>query len=234
MSNRYAVVVARFNESIDWLRLFDTSSQFRDAKLPASNIPLESKSSVVIYNKGRMLGDKYKVVTMENKGLEVSAYLRYIVDNYEVLPDVVFFCQGAIHDHVFDMRRSSIFDKYINLGNNNESQTWTVGALMNGMDETGRLRFWNGELADAGMNIEEFFRTFVDDDPAIDLKNDFKIYSAAIFSVRRERIRSRPLEFYKRLLEMPALQAMRPEVAYFFERSWYYIFNCSKPLLTKH
>ena len=218
MSDSYAVVVARFNENIDWLRIFD-------AKLPVSKIPLESKSSVVIYNKGRMLGDKYKVVSMENKGLEVSAYLRYIVDNYEALPDVVFFCQGAIHDHVFNMSRYSIFEKYIDLGEADCSATWTVGQVDSGFDR-GRLRFWNGELADAGMNVEEFFRQYVDDNPAIDLKNNFKIYSAAIFSVRRERILSRPLEYYRQLLEMPALQALRPEVAHFFERSWYYIFNC--------
>jgi hypothetical protein len=223
----YAVVVARYNENIDWLKIFDASSQFRDARLPASKIPLESKSSVVIYNKGRMLGDKYKVVPMENKGLEVSAYLRYIVDNYEVLPDVVFFCQGAIHDHVFDMSRHSIFEKYIDLGEAVCSETWTVGQVDSGF-ERGRLRFWNGELADAGMNVEEFFRDYVDDDPAIDLRVGYRIYSAAIFSVRRELIQSRSVEYYRRLLEMPALNYLRPEVAHFFERSWYYIFNCHK------
>jgi len=223
----YAVVVARYNENIDWLRIFDSSSQFRDAKLPASKIPLESTGSVVIYNKGRMLGDKYKVVPMENKGLEVSAYLRYIVDNYDALPEVVFFCQGAIHDHVFDMSRHSIFENYIDLGEAVCSATWTIGQVDSGF-ERGRLRFWNGELADAGMNVEEFFRNYVEDDPAIDLRADFKIYSAAIFSVRRELIRSRSLEYYQQLLAMPALAHLRPEIAHFFERSWYYIFNCHK------
>ena len=211
MSDRYSVVVARYNENTDWLKIFD----------PAS---------VVIYNKGRMLGDKYKVVSMVNKGLEVSAYLRYIVDNYERLPEVVFFCQGSIHDHVFDMHRASIFDTYINLGDHMCSQTWSVGAVDSGF-EAGRLRFWNGELAGADMDVEKFFRSHVDDDPAINLREGFKIYSAAIFSVRRERILSRPLRYYKELLEMPALQALRPEVAHFFERSWYYIFNCHRNVL---
>ena len=204
----YAIVVARYNENVDWLRIFDSAS-------------------VVIYNKGRMLDDKYKVVKMENKGLEVSAYLKYIVDNYEDLPEVVFFCQGAIHDHVFDMRRASIFDKYINLGDISCSETWSVGAVNDGF-VNGRLRVWNGELTDAGMNVEEFFRKYIDEDPAINLYENFKVYSAAIFSVRRERILSRPLSYYKELLEMPALQSMRPEVAHFFERSWYYIFNCHR------
>ncbi len=204
----YAVVVARYNESIDWLRIFDAAS-------------------IVIYNKGRMLGDKYKVIPMENKGLEVSAYLRYIVDNYDTLPDVVFFCQGAIHDHVFDMRRSALFEKYIDLGEKMCSQSWTIGQVDSGF-EAGRLRYWNGELADAGMDVEEFFHEYVDSDPMINLRDGYKIYNAAIFSVRRELIGSRPREYYQRLLEMPALAYQRPEVAHFFERSWYYIFNCHR------
>jgi hypothetical protein len=204
----YKVVVARYNENVDWLRMFN-------------------RKSVIIYNKGRPLPEyPIEVIQLENKGLESATYLRYVIDNYDKLPDIVFFTQGRINDHVREMSRDYIFRRYIEI--DKFSKSFYNGRINDGFTDN-RLRVWNGELADAGMDVVQFFNEYVNTNKdEIDLYNNFKIYAAAIFSVSRDLIRSRPKEYYERLYNLDALKHQRPEVAHFFERSWFYIFNCHK------
>jgi hypothetical protein len=69
----------------------------------------------------------------------------------------------------------------------------------------------------------DFFREFVDD--SIREHQVITIYWGAIFSIRKEYIRSRPLEYYKKLISQTQLDILEPESGHFFERSWFYIFN---------
>ena len=202
----YKVVVARYNENIEWLKMFDYRS-------------------VVVYNKGKMLPEyPFEIISVENTGLESSTYLRYIIDNYNNLPDVVFFTQGQINDHVNSMSRDYIFKRYIEI--DKYSKTYYKGTVSDGFTDH-RLRYWNGELDDAQMTSVDFFNNYINtNNDNIDLFTNFNIYSAAIFSVSRERIQSRPKEYYERLFNIESLNKKRPEIAHFFERSWFYIFNC--------
>jgi hypothetical protein len=209
---KYNVVVSRYNEVINLLNIFDPKT-------------------VIVYNKGSNLSNYPMNVVimeekMENKGLESSSYLKYIIDYYDNLPDIVFFTQGRIDDHLIETSRHAIFSKYIHV--DKFSKTSRPLCLDAGF-ENNHLRYWNGELADAGMDVIDFFNKYVNvNNDEIDLFNNFHIFFTAIFSVSRDLIRSRPKEYYERLYNMEALNYQRPEVAHFFERSWFYIFNCHK------
>lgn len=71
------LVVARYNEDISWLG---------DVKIP-----------YLIYDKGDVSPDGIKA---GNIGLDPETYLSFIIENYDSLPDRVFFTQGNPFDHV--------------------------------------------------------------------------------------------------------------------------------------
>ena len=76
----YQIVVARYNENIDWLR------------------PIQEQC--IFYNKGKeLLQEVDSQICLENVGRESHTYLRYIIDNYDGFPDVVVFTQARISDH---------------------------------------------------------------------------------------------------------------------------------------
>jgi hypothetical protein len=204
-SVNYQVVVARYNESVDWLSMFK---------------PVR----VRIYNKGEPLPNSpYKVIPLPNVGREAHTYLQYIVDNYYNLPSVVFFTQGRIDDHVKPLTREYVFQNFINIDTICK-RAWR-DVLTSGFKEN-RLLEWKGALAPASCDALEFFKRYI----GAEIPSPAYIYWGGIFSVKREYIRSRPLEFYKSLLELPELQHSNCEVAHFFERMWFYVFNCDKPL----
>lgn len=74
----YQIVVARYNENIDWTNKF---------------------SNVLLYNKGKELTTKTDVISLKNVGREGHTYYTYICDHYEELSDYIFFLQGNPFDH---------------------------------------------------------------------------------------------------------------------------------------
>ena len=202
----YQVVVARYNESTDWLSMF-------------------KPSRVHIYNKGDTISNSpYNVVQLPNVGREAHTYLQFVVDNYDKLPDVVFFTQGRIDDHVNPLTKEYVFQHFINIDGICK-RAWR-DVITSGF-KGNRLLEWKGELAPASCDALEFFKRYISG--GADAPFPSYIYWAGLFSVKKERILSRPLEFYKTLLELPELQHANCEVAHYFERMWFYLFNCDKP-----
>lgn len=80
----YRLVIARYNESLDWLT--------DDNELLANSI---------VYNKGEPIGLQSEVTLSNdpNYTREADSYLSYIIDNYHQLPDYVFFSQGNPFEH---------------------------------------------------------------------------------------------------------------------------------------
>lgn len=72
------LVVARYNENIDWIS---------ELELPFT-----------IYNKGTQ-GNIENSIKIPNVGRESETYLRYIKDNYYNLPETVVFLQGDPFPH---------------------------------------------------------------------------------------------------------------------------------------
>jgi len=67
------LVVARYNENIEWTKQF---------------------SDVVIYNKGKSDVNEYNPIILPNVGREGHTYYKYIYDNYDNLEDFTAFLQG--------------------------------------------------------------------------------------------------------------------------------------------
>lgn len=75
------LIVARYNENLDWIK---------NINLPHT-----------IYNKGEDIesNEYLSVVPLINKGRESDTYLRFIIDNYDTLPENIIFCQGNPFEH---------------------------------------------------------------------------------------------------------------------------------------
>lgn len=92
-SQKMTMVVARYNENLDWLK--------------------EVPWNYIVYNKGEDLPAwiKNEIKLQDNIGREAYAYLTYIVDNYDTLPDYIIFAQGYPFDHSRDfIKKINDFD----------------------------------------------------------------------------------------------------------------------------
>ena len=93
----HAMVVARYAEDVSWV-----GDAVRDSAW---------LSSALIVNKGETavdasgFPDGVRVTAAPNVGREGGTYLRYIVDNYDSLPDHLWFVQGDPFEHSPDFLR---------------------------------------------------------------------------------------------------------------------------------
>ena len=77
MSKTIVVVVARYNENIEWTKQFP---------------------NVTIYNKGEKLNENNEIM-LDNVGREGHTYFYHIYNNYENLSDYIVFLQGDPFEH---------------------------------------------------------------------------------------------------------------------------------------
>jgi hypothetical protein len=87
----YCIVVARYNENVEWTKQFE---------------------NVIIYNKGDKLTDNFHAIILNNVGREGHTYYKHIYDNYDKLSDYTIFLQGNPFDHSPNI--ISNINKYIN------------------------------------------------------------------------------------------------------------------------
>lgn len=91
----FCIVVARYNENVEWTKQF---------------------KNVLIYNKGTKLDDNsYNEIFLNNVGREGHTYYKHICDNYDNLPEYTIFLQGRPFDHSPNIIRNlTFFTKHIN------------------------------------------------------------------------------------------------------------------------
>lgn len=225
-------VISRYAEDISWL------------------IPLFRQC--IVYNKGRALDLAFCDVhehAVPNVGRESETYLRFIIDNYECLPDVTVFSQGAITDHIQHWAWTPICG-----GRDLTSdpaaflQELAVQAAAHGISEPSETfdaatkhpswrRDWNnvcdGALWYGGperyhncmpIAFDAWFEQHIGRYPTA----RFIAHTCGLFAVRRDFIRSRSLEFYQRLHACVKWHH-DPVEGHFLERSWHYIFCEPEP-----
>lgn len=142
------LVVCRYNEDISWLQ--DT----------------ELKS--IVYDKN--IG--------ENIGRESEAFTRYIVENYNNLPEIIVFLQGNPFHHCSDL-----WEKIKNYQN---------GVSFLGTSFTDDI-YGHPNL---GINLKEYVDKYV----SLDIKNTkFNFAAGAQYIVPRENILNKPKEFWEKL-----------------------------------
>lgn len=202
----YHIVVARYNEDTSWLP--------------------QSDPYVKIYNKGQVhaLGQTHEYLSLPNIGRESHTYLTYIVENYDSLPDIVFFTQGSL-DHTGGLS----LEQFTSItGDCSENYHVTRGPYYT-FDPDGHLRdnvHYGDDLYPCEFNFYDWFTKYISSE--INPRGDITWYMGATFSVKSERILTRSREYYMGLLAQFPDGESNPEVGHYFERSWYYMFNCNK------
>lgn len=175
------LVVSRFKEDFFWL-----------AQAKVDRIHLYNKSGQLL----RFAGSKTVAHEMENVGRESFVYCTHIVENYDSLPEILIFCQAKPFDHyanfmaaiakptiaemgavLQDGRNVLVSEDLVFFGHiwphYIDSNEWTKDTL---------AAVW-----------EKFF-----DGPVPVLVSSW----GAMFAVKREIIRKRPLRFWSDLTEM--------------------------------
>lgn len=211
MTTKY--VVCRYNEDLSWL----------------TSLP---KEEVIVYNKGQVCNEhKWDTILAPNIGREAESYLRYIIDNYHDLPDVVVFTQGRISDHVSCGSCGAGFLKTIageaRVHGNSRTRLTIAQETDEFTNPTWNLKngtwYLDSHYKAGNITFNDWFLSIL----SMPLVYPMYLYWNALFAVSKERIRSRSLQFYERLIEQVNYSSS-PVEAHFFERAWYYIFNCHK------
>jgi len=200
----FMIVIAHYDEDLEWTK-----------KLPAENI--------VVYSKGALPDVPYTIIKLPNIGLEAHTYLTYIIDNYDSLPDVVFFMQGRDDcikaEQIMDSIQ--IFQEYPNImfaSNRIDNRHITDMFL----DSNYHIHQWKGQdLYMCKDNFVEWFKKYVD--KHLPYKNIFLANLGACFAVSKEAILSRPKDYYVSLKSQ--FSERFEEIVHFIERSWVYVFN---------
>ena len=116
----HIIIISRYNENIDWIdQLIDLNKWI---------------CNIVIFNKGEddLLITRPDIVNeykMENIGREGDTYLQYIINNYDNLPDHIWFLQANPFDHSPDFIQLMSEDSI--KGYNNSYQGLTYKYLNN-------------------------------------------------------------------------------------------------------
>jgi hypothetical protein len=84
------VIISRYEEDVSWLENYNFD--------------------YIIYNKGSELSSDYNVSNIDNIGNNQRDIFKYIIENYDNLPDVMTFIQGDPFEHC----KKEKFDKLIN------------------------------------------------------------------------------------------------------------------------
>ena len=119
------IVVARYNESLEWTR----------------NIS-NTRTKCIIYNKGSKLDHIGPIIHLPNVGREGHTYLYHIINNYDNLSEYTMFLQGQPFDHTPYLESILASDEWkkpfhvmsLNIHNrtiNNEHNPYTMLELYN-------------------------------------------------------------------------------------------------------
>ena len=198
MSNLH-IVIARYNESLSWLDTCLTPVQRR---------------SVWIYNKGPdPISSQIK--TLPNVGREAHTYLTYIVENYESLPERVYFLQGDPFPHLEFPPTFEMVQKWF--------RAWDIQINRDGFSKNIKQsivdrNYREPDTDPCSLNFEDWMEAHV-----APFRSPIRWYMGAIFGIFGSKIKNRSKEYYINLLE--EVQTLKPETAYYLERAWFYVFQ---------
>ena len=176
MSNLH-IVIARYNESLDWLDTCLTPQQRR---------------SVWIYNKGPDSVSS-QIKTLPNVGREAHTYLTYIIENYDNLPERVYFLQGDPFPHLqfepsFDMVQTWFRAWDIQINRDGFSKNIKV-------DEIDR-NYRELNTDPCSLNFGDWMEAHV-----APFRSPIQWYTGAIFGVSGSNIKNRSKDYYIKLLK---------------------------------
>lgn len=209
----FEIVIAKYNENIDWCKCIEHLVTIYDKNDISKNI-IDKKYGYI--NK--------KIIKLPNVGRESHTYLYHIIKNWNNLAEKTLFIQGKIEDH-------SILPIPLYCFNQPEMIAHHYFYNIHFKDGEGNhikhIDKWlkeydNGLIKSSNMTFNEFW-LLLNNTPVKHFSN-LKWCPGAIFSVSKKLIKSRSLDFYKQLLDI-VNHHKNPEEGHYFERCWYYIFH---------
>lgn len=209
------IVVARYNENVDWLK-----------KEPFN------KFKHIIYEKGPNLLNCERCHKLKNVGREGHTYLHYIIENYDKLPNIVVFLPGSAMDiksYHKQMKTLEIMNMLLNSKDDIISRC-VDGDLMDSLKDFILAEYGSSNMENLGINnerklqeapIRPFGKWFETNFPNIKKVTD--IWYNGIFVVTKEQILKNPKELYVSLLKQLDSHS-NPEVGHYMERAWASLF----------
>ena len=167
---------------------------------------VDPEIDVLVYDKFALSSiATVKSKLLPNIGREAHTYLHHIVENYNNLDDMTTFCQGNPFAH----HPPFLIELHQPMSGFRMHAHQTRWALI-----------WNGVWANELMHLPDFYRQLFDTD--VYDRKPFCYWEGAQFSVSREIILNRSLEFYKKALRMTEIDEF---AAWKIERLWHEIFG---------
>ena len=197
------VVVARHAEPVAWVR----------------NVP--SSARVSVYDKGGDLDPGRlpwaRIERLENVGHEAHAYLHHLVERYDDLAEVTFFCQGHPFDHAWDLHDVL---RAVAAGRERVAGFRWLGFVIDTDDPLGHRLFvpWTKNLDGRELHVDRFHETLF----GAPAPQHIPFYLGAQFAVTAAQARTRPRDFYRQARD---LARSFPDAAHCFERLWDRVFG---------
>ena len=204
---RHRVVVARWDEDVSWVKdyphvIYDKGGG--DGYIVTLTLPSPDGADEV-----HRRGELNVVRIYENpEGHESHTYLHHIISQYDALDAWTTFCQGWPFDHARNFEREWKAEPVSGFG-------W-VGDWMPTDDGDGKPHHLQAILP-VGRAFEAIFGR-----PA---RESYTFVAGAQFVVSRERIRSRPREFYEKVQALGFTDGLEKDWGYTMERLWGYVLN---------
>lgn len=217
MDKTVEIVVARYNENLEWLK----------------HHPF-SEYNVIIYNKGTN-NDFYKpkklkyIENLENVGKCDHTYLYHVIKNYNKLSDITIFLPGSCNMK-WKQKKAKKMISQINKNNQavilyNENMENVLDKIYNfyldfyeNAFEVNRIGNSNSDFEPS--KIRPFGKWYNYHFSDINLKY---VTYGGIFSISKNDIQNNSQYFYQDFLNEISNSA-NPEVGHYIERSWYSIF----------
>lgn len=228
-----ALVVARYNEDLEWLR----------------DEPF-NKYYTIIYNKG--VNDNFykpinsKIINLENIGRCDQTYLYHIIKNYKNLANVTIFLPGSINlPHKINKAKKTVkmadktrktciyYDGYFKEGVANKYYDfqlahWSSSDPKNKeiISNTSGSGSGSGSSSGSGSeltlaDIRPFGKWY--DAHFKNIKAKHVVYYG-IFAISKETIKNNSKKYYEDLIK-EFKNSSNPEVGHYFERSWFAVFK---------
>lgn len=197
------LVVAHYNESLDWL------NEMHEAH-PNVEIFVYTKARIEMMPLSTSLPPTVRIIKLPNVGRESHTYLHHIIENFDALADFTVFTQANPFDHrtrhqMLQTFMTSTEDFFPPLSHNRVPPEW---------------KFVTGSIKNSGTTIGGWWKKMFNTPYPTDT-----LYTAwnGIFSVHKSRIISKPKSFYETLISSIS-HHFNPEEGHFFERTWGNIF----------
>jgi len=224
------IVIAHYNEDLFWVK-----------KIIHNEI-----SNIYIYSKYDKKDEKFnneyfenlnpKVILKKvpNVGREAETILRYCYEQYNNLNEGVIFLQGRPNDCRKKLEKGIFFNKphhsSLNdlIKNLNQKKIKYSNFQIGGMSSIGfpcnfRINEWRGEKCQKSKyTYGDWFKRNIRNHNS----RMTKWYPLAQFGISKQLILSNKINYYKYLLDDNELNQKHPELAHYYERAWFYLFNC--------